>query len=209
MAGPNTTYHTPILSIMNRANTAPLTYALPEKASQTFKPGTPVQLATGVVQAWDGVTLSAGILGVSESFGLNLASAGLGQPGMPFGQIAAPGAIQTFGYVPFEASAYNIALGTPISDGRTLFIEANADNIFEAMFDNAAGTVSADYTPVQASIGLQYGLTVDTNGFWYVDKNKTGGSAAVQIVGINPVDGYVVNARVRFKFLPATTQVQY
>lgn len=210
MAGPNITYHTPILSIQNRANTAPLTNGLAEKASQTFKNGTPVQMdVSGFVKAWDGTTVAAGILGVSESFGLNLASNGKGAPSVPFGPIGATGAIQTYGYVLNEPSAVNIALGTPISDGRTLFVYANNDNIFEAIFDNAAGTVAADYTPTQAMVNTaagQLGLTIDANGFWYVDANKTGANAVVQIVGINPLDGLIVNARVRFQFLTAAQQ---
>jgi hypothetical protein len=212
MAGPNLTTHSPILSIMNRANTAPLTDSLAEKSGQTFKFGTPVQSNAGFCQAWDGTTVAAGILGVAESFGLNLASNGLGAPGMPFGPIGAPGAIQTYGFVPNEPSAVNIALGTPISDGRTLFVQANTDNTFEAIFDSSTGTVAANYTPTQAMIDTtagQVGLTVDANGFWYVDGGKTGASAVVQIVGVNPLDGFIVNARVRFKFLPAAQQIAY
>lgn len=210
MAGPNTNLHSPILAVQNRANTAPLTDAQPEKASQTFRFGTPVQMNAGYVQAWDGTTVTAGILGIAESFGQNLASNGLGAPAMPFGPISGTGAFQTYGSVPNETSAVNIALGTPVVDGRTLFIVANSDNIFEAVFDNANGTVAADYTPTQAMINTaagQFGLTADANGFWYVDKNKTGGSAVLQIVGVNPIDGFIVNARVRFKFLAAAVQV--
>ena len=210
MAGPNITYHSPILSIMNRSNAAPLTQGMPEAASQTFKNGTPVQMnSSGFVKAWDGTTVTAGILGVSESFGLNLATAGKGAPGMPFGPIGPPGAIQTYGYVINEPSAVNIALGTPISDGRTLFVEAISDNIFEAIFDSSTGTVAANYTPTQAMLNTaagQVGLTVDTNGFWYVDGGKTGVNACIQIIGINPIDGFIVNARVRFQFLIAAQQ---
>lgn len=212
MAGPNTEYHTPILSIQNRANTAPLTNGLPEAESQTFKNGTPVQMNTsGYVQAWDGTTATYGILGVSESFGLNLATNGAGAPGVPFGPVGPPGAIQTYGYVINEPNAVNIALGTPISDGRTLFVYANNDNIFEAIFDDSTGTTSANYTPTQAMINTaagQLGLTVDSNGFWYVDAAKTSASAVLQIVGINPLDGFIVNARVRFQFLAAAQQNQ-
>ncbi len=210
MAGPNTTYHSPIIAIENRANTAPLTSALLEAATQTFKFGTPVNVnSSGFVAAWNGTSYTAAILGISESFGLNLASNGLGAPGLPFGQIAQPGAIQTYGFVFNEPLAYDIALGTPISDGRTLFIYANSDNIFEAIFDNSNGTVAANWTPTQAMINTsagQLGLTVDTNGFWYVDANKTGGSAVLQVVGVNPNDGFIVNARVRFQFLAAAQQ---
>lgn len=213
MAGPNTEYHSPIICVQNRANTAPLTDSQPEKASQTFKFGTPVQMGTGgFVQAWDGTTVAAGILGISESFGLNLGTNGKGAPPMPFGPVGSPGAIQTYGFVINEPESVNIALGTPITDGRTLYIVANSDNVFEAIFDNSTGTVAADYTPTQAMIDLpagQLGLTVDTNGFWYVDAGVTGDDAVVQIVGVNPLDGFIVNARVRFKVLPSAMQQGY
>src|SRR5208337_3788527 len=117
--------------------------------------------------------------------------------GVPFGQVAAPAAIQTYGYVINEPSAVNIALGTPVSDGRTLFVYAVNENIFEAIFDNSTGTVAANWTPTQAMVNTaagQLGLTVDTNGFWYVDAGKTGASAVLQIIGINPLDGLIVNA---------------
>lgn len=207
MAGPNTQNHGPIIAVMNKANTAPLTLANPELAAQSFKFGTPVQrTAAGFAQAWDGATVTAGILGISESFGQNLGSNGAGSPGMPFGPVGGSGALQTYGFVPNESSAVNIALGTPAIDGRTLFIEANQDNIFQGVFDNSAGNVAADYTPTQASIGTQYGMTVDTNGFWYIDKNKTGASAVLEVIAVNPLDGFIVNARVLFKFLAAAAQ---
>lgn len=207
MAGANLATHVPIVQVQNKANTTPFTYANPELAGQTFLFGSPVQLdSTGYTKAWDGTTISttgnSGIVGVAESFGLNLGTNGAGAPTPPWGGITGSGAIQTYGSVPNQPSAVNIALGTPISDGRTLFISVEQDNVFEAIFDNAGGSVAADYTPVQSDIGKQYGLTKDSNGYWYVDKSKTGASAVVQIVGINPVDGSIVNAKVRFVFIP-------
>ena len=146
-------------------------------------------------------------MGFAESFGQNLASSGKGAPGCPFGPIGPPGAIQDIWLCSCtRSSAVIIALGTPVADGRTLYVAANDDNVFQGVFDNSAGTVAADYTPVQADIGASYGLTVDTSGFWYIDKNKTGGNAVLQIVGINPLDGFIVNARVLFKILSASQQ---
>lgn len=208
MGAANLSTHIPIIEVQNKADTTPFTNAAPEAAGQTFLFGVPVQLnGSGYCQQWDGTTVSAGILGVSESAGQNLPSAGAGAPTMPFGQIGAPGAIQTYGAVPNQPSAVNIALGTPVADGRTLYMEPNSGNIFEAVFDNSNGTVAADYTPTVATIGVSYGMTKDANGYWYVDKNKTGGSAIVQVVGVNPQDGFTVNARVRFIFLAAAVQV--
>jgi hypothetical protein len=208
MAAPNLTTHLPIIQAQEKAGTTPFTSAQPELAGQTFAFGTPIQLsAGGFVQAWDGATVAAGILGVSESFGLNLGSNGAGAPSLPFGQVTGSLATQTYGSVPNQGSGVNIALGTPVSEGRTLYMSPNQDNIFEAMFDNSAGNVAADYTPTQADIGATYGMTKDTVGpYWYVDKGKTGASKLVQIVGIGP-DGFVLNGRVRFVFLTAAIQV--
>ena len=210
MAGPNLTNHNPIICVQNRANTAPLTGAWPEAATQSFKFGTPVQMnAAGYVKAWDGATIANAILGIAESFGQNLASNGLGAPVAPFGGITGTGAIQTFGFVPNEPNAVNIALGTPIADGRTLFIEANLDNVFEAQCDNSAGVNAASWTPTQTTFAPgsnQFGMTVDANGFWYIDFNKTGGAAILEVVGVNSLDGLIANARLRFKFLVASVQ---
>jgi hypothetical protein len=207
MAGANLTVHGPILQVQNKANTTPYTNALPEAAGQAFQSGVPVQLnGSGYVQQWDGTTHTAGILGVSESFGLNLGTAGAGAPTPPFGGITGTIAIQTYGSVPNEANAVNIAIGTPVSDGRTLYMEPNSDNIFQALFDNSAGAVAADYTPTVTDVGAKYGLTKDSTwGYWYVDKNLTSTNAVVQIVGL-PFGSYV-NAPVNFVFLTAAVQI--
>jgi hypothetical protein len=207
MAAANLTTHVPIILALNKANTTPFTSAQPEAASQTFLCGTPVQLnGSGFVQAWDGTTVSAGILGVSESFGLNLASAGLGAPTPPFGGITGYDAIATYGNVPNQSNAVNIAIGTPVSDGRTLYIEPNQDNVFQAMYDNSTGTVAANWTTTQATVGAIVGLTKSSgDGSWYVDGGKTGGSACVQIVGLP--NGPGLNSLVNFVFLTAAVQV--
>jgi len=206
MAAANLTTHLPILQVLEKAGTTPFTSAQPEAASQTFLSGTPVQFnGSSNVQAWDGTTTTAGILGVAESFGLNLGTAGAGAPTPPFGGITGNIATQTYGSVPNQPNAVNIAIGTPVSDGRTLYIEPNQDNIFQALFDNSTGTVAADWTPVQTDIGKQYGMTKDANGLWYVDKGKTGGSAILQIIGL-PLGSYL-NAPVTFVFLTTAIQV--
>ncbi len=206
MAGANLTTHQSILQVQNRSNTTPFTLAQLEAAGQTFLSGVPVQLnGAGYVQQWDGATVTAGILGVSESFGLNLGIAGAGAPVPPFGGITGNIAIQTWGSVPNQPLGVNIALGTPVSDGRTLYMDPDQDNYFQALFDNSTGTVAADWTPVQANIGVAYGLTKDANGYWYVDKSKTGASAVVQITAL-PYGSYL-NAPVEFVFLTAAIQV--
>lgn len=205
MGAANLTTHLPIIQVQEKAGTTPFTSAQPEKAGQTFISGAPVQLNAGYVQEWDGATITAGILGVSESFGQNLGTNGVGAPVPPFGGITGNIAIQTYGKVSNQPNAVNIAIGTPVADGRTLYMEPNNANIFQALFDNSNGTVAADWTPVQTDIGVNYGMTKDANGYWYVDKNKTGGSAILQVVGL-PLGSYL-NAPVIFVFLAASVQV--
>lgn len=209
MAGPNLPTHLPIVQVQEKANTTPFTYSQPEAAGQTFVYGTPVQLnSSGFVQAWDGATVAAGIAGIAESSGQNLGSAGAGAPVPPFGQITGNVSIQTYPPAPpNQPLGVNIALGAPTSDGRTLYMSPNQDNIFSAMFDNSTGAVAGDWTPAQSDIGKSYGLTKDSAGpYWYVDKGKTGAAAVIQIVGIGQ-DGFVANGRVKFQFLPAAAQL--
>jgi len=206
MAAANLTTHLPILQVLEKAGTTPYTSSQPEAAGQTFLSGTPVQLnSAGFVQAWDGTTVAAGILGVSESFGANLGSAGLGAPVAPFGGVTGNIAIQTWGSVVNQPLGVNIALGTPVTDGRTLYMEPNQDNIFQALYDNSTGTVTANWTTTQATVGAILGMTKDANGYWYVDGGKTGGSAVVQVVGLPMGPG--LNSLVNFVFLTAAIQV--
>lgn len=216
MAGPNLTTHVWMNSVESTQPGTPLTQSLPEKSGQTFPTGVPVQLNAGYVQKWDGTTIAAGLLGISLQNASNLASNGAGSPGF-FGQVGPPGAIQTYGTVPNETAAVNIALGTPMTDGRTLFESALGTTIFEGQYDNSNGTVAADYTPTLAMVGTQFGITFDASGQAYVDGNKTtpGTNTVCTMVSINPVDQvqagtantYIVNARVRFQFLGTARQL--
>lgn len=213
MAGPNLTYHQPIGTVETTSGLTPFTVSFLEKSGQTFKIGVPVQVNAGYMQQWDGATITAGIAGMSLTYGLNLATNGLAAPGA-FSQIGPPGSIQTYGSVQNQPSALNIAVGAPISDGRTLLEAAIGANIFEATFDNSTGTVAANYTILQTQIGSQFGLTIDANNQWYVDGGKTtaGTNTVVTVVGVNPADQtstagvYIVNARVRFQVLAAARQ---
>lgn len=204
----NLTVHLPITQVQTKSDTTPWTMAKPEAAGQTFTWGTPVQLnASGYVQAWDGTTVAAGILGIAESFGANLGSAGAGAPVPPFGQITGNIATSTYGTVPGQVGGVNIAFGTPSTDGRTLYMAPGSGTVFEGVLDNSAGAVAADWTPALADVGKNYGLSKDSAGpYWYVDKGKTGAAAVLQVIAVGQ-DGYVLNGRVRFQFLAAAAQI--
>jgi hypothetical protein len=203
MAGPNLTSHGPISFAQSLSQKGPFSKGWPERAGQTFKSGVPIQPYTSgtdiFTQQWDGTTFAGGIWGFSYAFGSNLPTNGAGAP-KGYGPVGSPRAIATFGSVVNQPTAVNIAPGTPVSDGRTLFMLADGDTIFEGVFDSSTGTIAANYTPESNMVGTAYGLTIDASGYWYIDGGVTGADAVAVIVGDNPVYGFgVVNGRVRFQ----------
>jgi len=156
-----------------------------EKAGQTFKSGTPLQIDTGVgaLKAWDGTTVSDGIAGIAKEFGANLASTGVAQQ-------------QSFGSVQNEANAANFSRPY-FNDGMTGIVVANQDTMFY-------GQVGPAQTTAQTDIGKTYGMTIDSDGHWYVDKTKTGASAVVTIVGL---DDWDTTRGVKFVFLASASQI--
>lgn len=71
-------------------------------------------------------------------------------------------------------------------------------------------------TPTIASVGVQYGLTVDSNGFWYIDFNKTtpGTNTVLICIGLYPGDVLqttpfteVPNGQLIFQFLQSAQQI--
>lgn len=193
----------PILPVVDPSANGFLAQRIIEEASQTFRAGTPVSLAVGDggVQAWDGATLSGSfgsIIGISYEGASNLSSTGNGAPS-PLQPFTGVGAVAgTFGSVPNQASAVNIAHGAPINDGRVGVILPASAIAFSATFGNNGNTA----TPAATDVGKSYGLTIDSGGkFWYVDKNKTGASAAVRVERLDPRDTPGAGTRVIFSFL--------
>jgi hypothetical protein len=197
--------HAPIEVVRTKNNTTEETESPLEKAGQTFVQGTPVQLNAGVLQAWDGTTVAAGIYGIAAEDAHNLATDGAGAP-TPFTPVGFPGTGTTFGKVPYQTSGVNIPEGAPPVKGVLVTWVANLDTIFRAQTDNGS---SAATTPTKANIGTQYGMTVDANGHWYVDFNKTtaGTNTVLVMVGLDPIDGSIANARILFQFIKAAMQI--
>lgn len=186
-------------------------FRLIEEATQTFKQGTLVSLAAGDggVQAWvpdtgANATFTTGpvagsVCGVSYEAASNLASTGLGAP-VPFSPVTGLGAAAgTFGSVPNQTSAKNIAHGAPLNDGRVGFILPAADVVFSAVFGNAG----APATPANTDVGKAYGMTLDTGAnFFYVDKSKAtvGTNTVVRIIALDLRDVPAAGTRVLFVF---------
>ena len=156
-----------------------------EKAGQTFKSGTPLMIDTtvGALKAWDGTTVSDGIAGIAKEFGANLASTGVAQQ-------------QSFGSVQNEANASNISRPY-FNDGQTGIVVANQDTMFY-------GQVGPSQTTAATDVGKTYGMSIDTDGHWFVDKTKTGVNAVVTIVGL---DDWDTTRGVKFVFLASASQL--
>lgn len=198
--------HAPILPYQTVSGNTDNTDSQNEKAGQTFLAGTPVQLNAGVIQEWDGVTVANGIAGIALIDASNYATDGQGAPA-PFTPVGFPGAIGTFGSVPNEPNAVNIARGEPFATGQTLFNKAINDTLFIGQVDNANASTGGSVTPTQATLGSQFGLTKDADGHWYIDFNKTtpGTNTVVEIVNFT-IDGLIANARLIFRFLNSASQ---
>lgn len=197
----------PILPVGTISGNQFRAYRLIEEASQTFKVGTPVSIAAGDggVQAWVANTQGpgqGGLCGISYEAASNLAATGSGAP-TPFSPFLGVGAVAgTFGSVPNQPSAKNIAHGAPFNDGRVGFILPVPDVVFSATFGNAGNTA----TPANTDVGKQYGLTLDTGGnFWYVDKAKTtaGTNTVLTVISLDLRDVPGAGTRVLFTFLPS------
>jgi hypothetical protein len=206
--------HAPIIVVSTVSGNQDLIQNYLEAASQTFKGGTPVSLnGSGNVIAWSGAAAGTGvILGVCLVGGFNYATAGAGASPL-YGSIGFPGGTPTFGTVPNQPSAVNLVHGALFATGLTIVSINTQDTLFEAQVDASTGST---YNATAALIGTQAGLTIDANGFWYVDLAKVTPltNTVLTIESLNPQDlvagsttTQVNNGRVRFKFLTSTQQV--
>ena len=179
---------------------------LPEESGQTFVSGVPVQVngTDGGVQIWDGSTLTAGIAGFSIQAAQNLGTTGAGAAS-PFGPITGSGGTLTYAPNATQSSAVISPPGIPISIGLAGFAVAAPTTIFIAKLGNNGSAAAT----TNQQVGVAYGLTKDaSSSFWYVDTNKTGGSAAVRIVGLDQREAVgTVGGHVLFVVLNAVAQI--
>lgn len=183
-----------------------------QEAGQTSVSGVPVQInaTDGGVQLWDGSTIAAGIAGISVQAFDNLGTTGAGFPN-PYSPILGPGSV----IGNYRANANQpLAVITPsmvpMVDGGMYFIVAGPEVVFSGAIGSSSGSNAAIATN-NNQVGLAYGLTADGgsgNPFYFVDANKTGGSAVLRIVGIDPRQPVgTVGGQVLFVILPASAQI--
>lgn len=97
-----------------------------------------------------------------------------------------------------EEAGKNLAVGV----GKTRYTPIVPSITFEATMDQAGDL--GNYVLLQTDLYAKYGVTKDANGIWYVDKDKTGASARVIVVGFKDPVG-TIDARVFVTFLYGTT----
>lgn len=176
-------------SIQSVSGNQPRIRRLLEAATQTWLPGTPLALnASGFVIPWAGAILTnqvGAIIGLAKEASANLTTAGVAQQ-------------QTFGSVPNESAAVNISRPY-FNTGDTGVEVADADTIFLGQVGTSA---------VQADIGVQYGMTKDTDNHWYIDKakNTAGTNTCVIIVKLDPNDQSASPRGVYFRFVIGNVQ---
>lgn len=182
--------------------------AIIEESGQTFKYGHPVMIASGDggVQIWDG-SVGAGhlIAGVAAQDAQNLATTGAGAPS-GFSPVLGPGSsIGSFAANGNQSLAVITPPMVPITDGFSYFFIASPTTVFRAKY----GTTNNPTATTNQLVGTLLGMTKDTgNNYWYVDSAKTGASACLTIVGLDPLDPVgTVGGHVFFSFLIADVSI--
>jgi hypothetical protein len=165
-----------------------------------------INATDGGIQAWDGTTLTNAIAGFSLAVASNLATTGAGAP-QGLTPVLGPGSvIGSYPANPNQPLAVITPPGVPFNDGRILFAVA----VQSTAFVGNIGTTGSVIATSNAQVGVKYGLTKDTNGYWYVDTAKTGGNAVVEIVKLDPRYAVgTVGGLVWFTVLPAAASLQY
>lgn len=146
----------PMYAVGTVSGNQPRMRRLKEDAGETFLSGTPVMLdANGFLAAWDGTITADELVGIAKEAGSNLTTDGV------------PKTLTFPPTPPNQPSAVNIPRGAPLNDGKcAVEVAADGDTIF-------VGQVGPAQSALQSDVGLQYGMTIDSDGQWYVDKVKS------------------------------------
>jgi len=177
----------PIVVARTTQDSSPAIRRYQEKASQTFKEGTPVfrdNAVEGGVREWSGVVATSKVAGIAIEAASNLTTVGVAKT-------------LTFGSVPNQSLAVNIPRGAPLNDGSIGVQLADDTTEFQ-------GVVLEGITALETDVGKSYGLTKDSNNYWFIDKTKTD---SVVITGVYPGDAGRDSGRLFFRFLPAAAQM--
>lgn len=180
-----------IQAVRTTTDSQPPVRRIEEDESETFLRGAPVMLnAGGFVVVWDGTVTADEVIGIAAEDASNLTTEGVPKH-------------LTFGSVPNQSSAVNIPRGAPLNDGRCGVFLARDNVVFKGQINPSGQSLT------QADIGAEYGLTIDSDNNWYVDKTKTGANAMVKIVGLDSdEDNLAAASRRGVYFLFLATNVE-
>ena len=107
------------------------------------------------------------------------------------------GRVTEAGVNPTDFLGFAVHALTSAAVGTDLAYVPKRDVVFEGSVDNSAAGTG---TIVQTDYEAEYGLSVDSNGIWYVDKDKVGGNARIKIVGFRDAVATVLG-RVYFEMI--------
>lgn len=179
-----------VYQVVGSSDALPQQRRMPEEASNTFKVGTPVVLASGYIT--DSGAISSGtpaLVGFSSEFAHNLASSGVAPAG---------GSGTTYGSVQNQASAVNVPIGAPMADGNCGVFIANNETIMTGKTNDA-------HTLAVTDPGSTFGITKDSaSGFWFIDTTITSpasGAVAECLQLVDPVG--TVGGRISFRIISA------
>lgn len=170
---------------------------LPEKATQSYLQGTPIQLSGGYLQACAAIVSAATALiaGISTVAGASLSSSGV------------PKTQNLTQTPPNQPNAVITPLGSPPNDGTSQLLLAADTQTFIGTYGDSS--TAANAVLAAAQVGGIFGLTKDAgNNFWYVDNFITAvaNGACVEIVNlISPIG--TLNGLVEFKVTKAAQQL--
>jgi hypothetical protein len=210
----NLAVHNPITMWETISGNTELTQNPPQQSGQTFKVGSPLELAVAlppvpgnpqVAQVWDG-TLGSLIYGVALEGGGNLATAGEGYPAN-FGQQGPPWSAFSIGSPQNQPDAVIIPYGAPSLTGGVLTMLAVQDTIFQAQVDTSepetaitAAAIALGVITATAANVHYVGEVIVFSGFAGLGAPLNGQTATVlTLIGGPPSTGYTAQLTSSYK----------
>ena len=125
--------------------------------------------------------------------------------------IATSGALLTASANPTAVVGIALANATGVTGADVPFVPALGDSlIFEGSVDGTLVNSDAPGTgkPSDLTVWTTYGITFDpVSGNWYIDSSKSGGNQVLRVIGYDVDQTNVINGRVRFRWLRASSTI--
>src|SRR5258708_2379438 len=173
-----------VWQVLGGSGIEPQIRRIAEKATQTFKIGTPVNLdSNGFVQEEPTLSSALKVAGIAHEPASNLSSDGVPKT-------------LTYASVQGQANALLIPGGATPNLGDCGILIADDKTVFVGKVDDAHTTSLAD-------VGVIYGLTKATNGQWYVDTTVIAAASGAVTEVVATVGDLKAGGLVAFRFTKA------